>query len=87
MSTKALEDPTMLWRRVQSLIRYAQHLFVNIAILEKIVQHPELRKGLCTYPTLVCEDCKATTPIVSSHAGERDCTIFPENCIYFFDQS
>ena len=24
-----------------------------------IVQHPELRKGLCTYPTLVCEDCKA----------------------------
>ena len=58
------------WRRVQSLMRYAQHLFVNIAILEKIVQHPELRKGLCTYPTLVCEDCKASTPIVSSYAGE-----------------
>ncbi len=58
------------WKRVQSLMRYAQHLFVNIAILEKIVQHPELRKGLCTYPTLVCEDCKASTPIVSSYAGE-----------------
>ena len=70
MSTKALEAPTMLWRRVQSLMRYAQHLFVNIAILEKIVHHPELRKGLCTYPTLVCEDCKASTPIVSSYAGE-----------------
>ena len=42
----------------------------NIAILEKIVQHPELRKGLCTYPTLVCEDCKASTPIVSSYAGK-----------------
>ena len=58
------------WKRVQSLMRYAQHLFVNIAILEKIVQHPELCKGLCTYPTLVCEDCKASTPIVSSYAGE-----------------
>ena len=58
------------WKRVQSLMRYAQHLFVNIAILEKIVQHPELRKGLCTYPTLVCGDCKASTPIVSSFAGE-----------------
>ena len=58
------------WKRVQSLMRYAQHLFVNIAILEKIVQHPELCKGLCTYPTLVCEDCKAPTPIVSSYAGE-----------------
>ena len=54
---------------MQSLMRYAQHLFVNIAILEKIVQHPELRKGLCTYPTLVCEG-KASTPIVSSYAGE-----------------
>ena len=51
-------------------MRYAQHLFVNIVILEKIVQHPDLRKGLCTYPTLVCEDCKASTPIVSSYAGE-----------------
>ena len=58
------------WKRVQSLMRYAQHLFVNIAILEKIVQHPELRKALCTYPTLVFEDCKASTPIVSSYAGE-----------------
>ena len=58
------------WKRVQSLMRYAQHLFVNIAILEKIVQHPELRKGLCTYPTLVCEDCKASTLIVSSYADE-----------------
>ena len=35
-----------------------------------IVQHPELRKGLCMYPTLVCEDCKASTPIVSSYAGK-----------------
>ena len=58
------------WKRVQSLMRYAQHLFVNIAILEKIVQHPELRKCLCMYPTLVCEDCKASMPIVSSYAGE-----------------
>ncbi len=32
--------------------------------------HPELRKGLCTYSTLVCEDCKALTPIVSSYACE-----------------
>ena len=51
-------------------MRYAQHLFVNIAILEKIVHQPNLRKGLCTYPALVCEDCKASTPIVSSYAGE-----------------
>ena len=51
-------------------MRYAQHLFVNIAILEKIVHHPDLRKSLCTYPTLVCEDCKASTPIVSSYVGE-----------------
>ena len=51
-------------------MRYAQHLFVNIAILEKIVQHPELCKGLRTYPTLVCEDCKSSMPIVSSYAGE-----------------
>ena len=51
-------------------MRYAQHLFVNIAILKKIVQHRELRKGLCMYPTLVCEDGKASTPIVSSYAGE-----------------
>ena len=35
-----------------------------------IVQHSELRNGLCTYPTLDCEDCKASTPIVSSCAGE-----------------
>ena len=35
-----------------------------------IVQPPELLKGLCTYPTLVCGDCKASTPIVSSYAGE-----------------
>ena len=69
VSTKALEAPTMLWRGVEWLMRYAQHLLVNIAILEKIVQHPDLRKGLCTYPTLVCEDCKASTPIISSYAG------------------
>ena len=35
-----------------------------------IVQHPTMLKGLCTFPTLVCEDCKASTPIVSSCAGE-----------------
>ena len=35
-----------------------------------IIQHPELCNGLCTYPTLVCEDYKASTPIVSSCAGE-----------------
>ena len=60
----------MLWRRVQSLMRYSQHLFVNTAILEKMVLYPDLRKGLCMYPTLVCEDCKASTRIVSSYAGE-----------------
>ncbi len=31
-------------------MRYAQHLFVNIAILEKIVQHFELRKGCARIP-------------------------------------
>ena len=41
-----------------------------LSFLEKIVQHPDLCKGLRTYPTLVCEDCKASTPIVSSYAGE-----------------
>ena len=53
-------------------MRYAQHLFVNIAILEKItiVQQPDLRKGLGMYPTLVCDDSIASTPIVSSYAGE-----------------
>ena len=50
-------------------MRYAQHLFVNIAILEKIVQHPELRKGLCTYPTLVCEESSlAKVAIGESHS-------------------
>ena len=58
------------WRRVQSLMRYAQHLFVTLQFWKKIVQHPDLHKGLCTYPTLVCEDCKASTPIVSSYACE-----------------
>ena len=58
------------WKRLQSLMHYAQHLFVNIAILEKIVQHSDLRKGLCTYPTLVCEDCKASMLIVPSYADE-----------------
>ena len=48
MSTKALEDPTMLLEEGAVTNGYAQHLFVNIAILKKIVQHPELRKGLCT---------------------------------------
>ena len=36
VSTKALEAPASYWRRVQLLMRYAQHLFVNIAILEKL---------------------------------------------------
>ena len=36
VSTKALEARPCYWRRVQSLIRYVQHLFVNIAILEKL---------------------------------------------------
>ena len=31
---------------------------------------PDLNKGLWTSPTLVCENCKALTPIVSSYAGE-----------------
>ena len=31
-------------------MRYVQHLFVNVAILEKIIQHPELRKGCARIP-------------------------------------
>ena len=56
MSTKALEAPTMLLEAGAVTNVYAQHLFVNIAILEKIVHHPDQRKGLCTYSILVCED-------------------------------
>ncbi len=36
LSTKALVAQTMLLEAVQLLMRYAQHLFVNIAILEKL---------------------------------------------------
>ena len=70
MSTKALEAPTMLLEEGAATNALCTAFVCNIAILEKIVHHPELRKGLCTYPTLVCEDCKASTPIVSSYAGE-----------------
>ena len=41
-----------------------------------IAQHPELCKGFCTYPTQVCEDCKASTPIVSSCAGDSSFETF-----------
>ena len=74
MSTKALEAPTMLLEE-GAVTNALCNVFVckhcnTSAILEKIVQHPDLCKGLCTYPTLVCEDCKVSTPIVSSYAGE-----------------
>ena len=72
VSTKALEVPTKLLE--ESAIANALHAaFVcKYCNSEKItiVQNPELRKDLGTYPTLVCEDCKASTPIVSSYAGE-----------------
>ena len=72
VSNKALEAPTMLLEEgaVANALRTAfvcKHC--NSAKIT-IVQHPELRKGLCMYPTLVCEDCKASTSIVSSYAGE-----------------
>ena len=68
VSTKALEAPTMLLE--EGAVANALHTaFVckhsNCGKIT-IVQHPMLRKGLCMYPTLVCEDCKASTPIVSS---------------------
>ena len=70
MSTKALEAPTMLLEEGAVTNALCTAFVCKHCILEKIVQHPELRKGLCTYPTLVCEDCKASTPIVSSYTGE-----------------
>ena len=71
MSTKALEAPTMLLEEgavTNALCTAIVCKHCNSG--KKIVQRPELRKCLCTYPTLVCEDCKASTPIVSSYAGE-----------------
>ena len=72
MSTKALEAPTMLLEEgaVANALRTAFVCKHCNSGKITIVQHPELRKGLCTYPTLVCEDCKASTAIVSSYAGE-----------------
>ena len=65
MLTKALEAPTMFLEEgaVANGLRTA--FVCKRCNSEKItiVQHPELRKGLCTYPTLVCEDYKASTPI------------------------
>ena len=72
VSTKALEAPTMLLEEdaVANALRTA--FVCKHCNSEKItiVQHPELCKGLCTYPTLVCEDCKASMRIVSSYPGE-----------------
>ena len=72
VSTKALEAPTMLLEEgaVANALRTAFVCKHCNSRKITIVQHPELHKGLCTYPTLVCEDCKASTPIVSSYAGE-----------------
>ena len=72
VSTKALEAPTMLLEEgaVANALRTAFVCKLCNSGKITIVQHPELRKGLCTYPTLVCEDCKASTLIVSSYPGE-----------------
>ena len=72
VSTKDLEAPTMLLEEgaVANALRSAFVCKHCNSGKITIVQHPELCKGLCTYPTLVCEDCKASTPIVSSYAVE-----------------
>ena len=72
MSTKALEALTMLLEEgaVANALRTAFACKYCHSGKITIVQHPELRKGLCMYPTLVCEGCKASTPIVSSYATE-----------------
>ena len=72
VSTKALEAPTMLLEEggvTNALCTAFVCKHCNSGKIT-IVQHPDLRMGLCTYPTLVCEDCKASTSIVSSYAGE-----------------
>ena len=71
VSTKALEVPTKLLEEgaVANALRTA-FVCKRCNSGKKIVQHPELRQDLCTYPTLVCEDCKASTLIVSSYVGE-----------------
>ena len=72
VSIKALEAPTMLLEEdaVANALRTAFICKDCNSGKITIVQHPELHKGLCMYPTLVYEDCKASTPIVSSYAGE-----------------
>ena len=72
VSIKALEAPTMLLEEgavANALCTAFVCKHCNSGKIT-IVQHPKLRKSLCTYPTLVCEDCKASMPIVSSYAGE-----------------
>ena len=69
MSTKALEAPIMLLEE-GAITNALCTAFVCKHCNSGKYQHPDLRKGLCTYPTLVCEDSKASTPIVSSYAGE-----------------
>ena len=72
VSTKALEAPTMLLEEgaVANALRSAFVCKHCNSGKITIVQHPEMRKDLCTYPTLVYEDCNASTSIVSSYAGE-----------------
>ena len=72
VSTKALEAPAMLLEKgaVANVLRTAFVCKHCNSGKITIVQPHELRKGLCTYPTLDFEDCKASTPIVSSYAGE-----------------
>ena len=72
VSTKAQEAPTKVLEEsaVANALRTAfvcKHCNSGEIM---IVQHPELCKDLGMYPTLVCDDCKASTPIVSSYAGE-----------------
>ena len=71
MSIKALEALAMLLEEgaVANALRTAFVCKHCNSGKITIFQRPELRKGLCTYPTLVCGDCKASTPIVSSYAG------------------
>ena len=72
VSTKAQEAPAMLLEEgaVANALRTAFVCKHCNSGKITIVQPHELRKGLCMYPTLVFEDCKASTPIVSSYAGE-----------------
>ena len=57
VSTKALEAPTMfLEEGAVTNVLCTAFVCKHCNSGRKKVQHPDLCKGLCTYPTLVCED-------------------------------